>query len=726
MMLKKKIVIVVFLLWCFISQNPIAFAQKSSAKEYKFPDYSFEFVGNDRWENFNRKVFKFNLGLNKFAIRPVHILWSSIMPKYGMDRIKMATENIEYPIRLVSSLIQRDFESCKTETIRFFTNTIIGIGGLYDPAKSLLNIEPAVENMEQALASCKIKSGSYLVLPVINSTTWRGVLGKILDMALNPSSYIATPAMAIVKFGLLVNRTSFMQPLISLVESNFVDPYDIAKKMYGLEVYIRCKNLERIKLELDKSPIEVVKKDNDTSIAKVPAVEVKKAPVPFKEDKLVQTKVSSEIVIPDLLKGGTNIDEVLKDFSTEDFKLNADIHLEGYNPQNPVVDSMRTSLFDLPDVDESIWNELSLWNRSFSKKIKTSSVNFTEGKEDYRFRYILQKKKNSPVAIVYPSIGEGIMSSHSVLLAKLFYDKGYSVVIQGSHFQWSFVNSMPDGYKPGFPKKDAEILASLTSKILDKLQSKYECEFTEKVFIGTSFGALTSLFLGANEYENNTLGNTKIISICPPIELIYAMKQVDKNTQDWHNSSNDLKQKVAMTSAKVLKLYEMKDKIDENMEINSLPFSEEEGKLITGFVMHQKLSDLIFAIEKAPKNSKSSIYDLINRMDYQDYAEKYMLSNEDKNADDLAYETSLHSISGYLENSDNYKIYHSLTDYLTNKNQLKRLKQYSDKKLVLLDNGAHLGFLYRHEFIEDLKKSIDEVLNVENVDIIVPQLSFSK
>ena len=167
---------------------------------------------------------------------------------------------------------------------------------------------------------------------------------------------------------------------------------------------------------------------------------------------------------------------------------------------------MRTALFDLPGVDESVWNELSIWNRSFSKRIRTSSVNIVEGKDDYRFRYIMQKdKKISPVAIIYPSIGEGIMSSHSVLLAKIFYDEGYSVVIQGSHFQWEFVKSMPDGYKPGLPSKDAENLRLVTTKILDKLSEKYGCEFKDKVFIGTSFGALTALFLGDKEYKNNTL-----------------------------------------------------------------------------------------------------------------------------------------------------------------------------------------------------------------------------
>ena len=35
----------------------------------------------------------------------------------------------------------------------------------------------------------------------------------------------------------------------------------------------------------------------------------------------------------------------------------------------------------------------------------------------------MQKDKNSPVAIIYPSIGEGIMSYHSVVLAKLFFEE---------------------------------------------------------------------------------------------------------------------------------------------------------------------------------------------------------------------------------------------------------------------------------------------------------------
>ncbi|MBR6723480.1 VacJ family lipoprotein [bacterium] len=703
-MFKKGLVVFLIFLSLFINSGCVVLAT-----ETKYPDYTQEFLGEDKHENINRKVHNFNLGLNKYIIKPIHILWASLMPQYGMDRIYSATQNIEFPIRLVSSLLQKDFETSKNETVRFFTNTVLGLGGMFDPAKHIFKIEQSKENMEQALSGCKMKSGPYFVLPILSFVSSRGILGKILDVALNPASYIISPVLAFVKAGLMVNKTSFMQPFLSMLESTYADSYDIAKKMFGVETFIKCANLDRV--DVTQNLFVKVKEEElvqaEEQVKSANQVKVKKEEKLPNEEKIVKIEVSSEI-IPDLLYGGANIDDIAtSNFEAKEFKLVPDIKLKGYNPQNPVVDSMRTSLFNVPDVNKSIWNELSIWNRSFAQRIKTSSVNLCEGREDYDFKYILQPnadKEKSPLVIIYPSIGEGVNSSHSVLFAKLFYDAGYSVIIQGSHFQWEFVKSMPATYRPGLPAQDAENLRPLTGKIIEHLSKKYSREFGQKVFIGTSFGALTSLFVAAKESNENTLGDAKFISICPPIELIYAMRQVDKNSEDWNNSPEDFKQKVAETAAKVLQLFDVKNEIDS--PINNLPFTEEEGKLITGFIMHQKLSDLVYTMEKSRERKPAEIYSRINNMGYEDYTKHYLLSVEDNSCDDLSYETSLHSIASYLQNNDNYKIYHSMNDYLTNSHQLKKLREYANDKLVLIDNGAHLGFLYRHEFIEDLKNTI--------------------
>ena len=133
----KKFIILMTLLLCTIANTN---ASELVKQQSKYPDYSYMYLGADKFEKINRKIFNFNLGLNKYAIRPVHILWSSIMPEYGIDRIHSAYKNIEYPKRLVSSLIQKDFKTSGTETVRFLANTTIGLGGLFDPAKSLFHI----------------------------------------------------------------------------------------------------------------------------------------------------------------------------------------------------------------------------------------------------------------------------------------------------------------------------------------------------------------------------------------------------------------------------------------------------------------------------------------------------------------------------------------------------------------------------------------------------------
>ena len=719
--MRGRILFVNFIIFGVCGICNAGFAQELPRSDCRYPDYVYEYLGGDRFESFNRKMFNFNSGLNKYAIRPVHILWASIMPKYGMDRIKGVATNIEYPARLVSSLIQRDFEASKNETLRFLANTTIGLGGMYDPAKRFFKIMPSDETMEQAFAKCSVKSGPYIVVPVLSGTNPRGLLGRGLDAALNPSCYIATPVLAMVKAGLLVNKTSYMQPFINMVESNFADPYDISRKFYGVESYIKLKNYDRKdildnaveeinnqeavdKFDFDKEP-ELVNEDIENNLDSRNLSENN----PSEKSVSVASEASEgeKLSITDIVNAGDRIDEVvLNSYRDENSKLMADELLFDYNPQNPVTDSMRTALFELPGVDESIWAEISIWNRCFAKRIKTASVNIEQERVDYKFRYILQKKtKNSPLVIIFPSIGEGIMSSHSVLLAKFFYDAGYSAVILGSAFQWEFAKSMPKGYYPGVPSVDADYLKIVTQKAIEVLQNKYKYNFTDRIVIGTSFGALTALFLADKEFRNNTLNISKYISICPPVELIYAMKQVDKIADNWNKNPDNLKDRVALTASKIIQLSNQKDN-DKDFKIDRLPFTEYEAKLITGFVMHQKLSDLVYTIESENITDKKELYLKINNTSFEDYAEKYLLKGDFNEIDDLEYITSLHSISDYLKNADNYIIFHSVNDYLTNSQQLKKLKLYTGKKSLYLDNGAHLGFMYREEFLSLLKSEI--------------------
>ena len=589
------------------------------------------------------------------------------MPKYGMDRIKSACNNLEYPKRCVSCLLQRDFKSSGKETVRFLTNSTLGLGGLYDPAKKFFKIEQKQEDMEQVLASYKLRKGPYIVLPIIPPSNTRGVVGKILDCPLDPALYVIGPVTLIVKAGMTVNKSADMLSLMKSIENTYADPYDITKKLYGMDNFIKNSNLDR-------------------------------------KEVLAQIVNSQN---PSLPPESSSIPDVEKRFVTAPPKeLKPDITLSDYNPQGPVADSMRTALFEVPDLDNSIWSEMSIWNRSFSKRIKSGAVSIAENKPKCKYRYILQKDKKAPLAIIYPSIGEGVMSHHSVVLAKIFYDEGYSVLIQSSNFQWEFVKSMPQGYKPGLPAQDAEYLRIVTGKIVDSLKSRYGCDFNGKIMVGTSFGAFTGLFVAAKEEVDNTLGISKFISINPPIEAFYALSQLDRNCEEWNKDPNNIKMRAAVTAGKILQVTKSFADENEREKIEALPFSEDEAKLIVGFVMRQKLSDVIFAIENVSTARKTDIYNTINNMSYQDYVAKYIIADKIKEVNQLSYDTSLYSISDFIKNSDKYKIYHTLDDYFVSPRQLAWLRKLSSNRTVLLNNGSHLGFLYRKEFQDSLKNDI--------------------
>lgn len=655
-MSKRKISLSLGVVLVLLGLNSACFCmEEAKVEKNKYPDYAYEFNGQDKFESFNRKMFMFNLKANKYVLRPMNIVWASIMPKYGMDRLKNCYTNIEYPKRVTSCLLQKDFKSSGKETVRFVINSTIGLGGMFDPAKSKFNIEPKQEDMEQALSKYKIAKGPLLVLPFASPNNIRGYAGKVFDYSLNPASYFIGPVPMMVKAGFMANRTSYAQGLLRTLEGTFADPYDIARKLYGIDNYIKNSNLDR-------------------------------------------RDVLAEIV------DGQNIPKIENHELPKELKT--DIKLDDYEPQCPIVDSMRTSMFEVPDLNKSMWSDLSVWNRSFSKKVKTSAVNIVPDREKYKYRYILQKDKNAPVAIIYPSIGEGVFSHHSVVFAKIFYDQGYSVIIQGSSFQWEFVKSAPADYRPGLPERDASYVRLATSKILEQLSEKEKIEPSEKIVVGTSFGALTALFVGAIEEKENILNISKYISISPPIDLFFALRKLDTNAAIWNQNQDDLKKRTAVVAGKIVQISQNIADKDPTNDPKTLPFTEEEGQFTIDFIMKQKLSDVIFTIENVSKCKKTDVYKQINDMNFNDYLEKYLATSVNKPMSELNQKMSLYSISDFLATSDKYKVYEAMDDYFINQKQLGWLKKTGSNKVVVLNNGSHLGFLYRKEFQDSLKTEI--------------------
>ncbi len=142
----------------------------------------------DPYETQNRKVHAFNRGLDKTLVRPAARGYSTILPDEIEDSVGSFAENLGQPSVVVNSLLQGDLRGAGLSTVRFLTNSTLGIGGLFDAATEL-NVPRHDTDFGETLYTWGVGEGAYVELPLLGPSTQRDTAGKVVDLFTNPLSY---------------------------------------------------------------------------------------------------------------------------------------------------------------------------------------------------------------------------------------------------------------------------------------------------------------------------------------------------------------------------------------------------------------------------------------------------------------------------------------------------------------------------------------------------------
>ncbi len=143
---------------------------------------------NDPFENFNRASFELNNQLDKALFRPLAQAYLKI-PEDGRDSIGNLIDHYQSPVDLANAILQGQQERSGDILGRFLLNSIIGIGGIFDPA-GYLGIPKVSEDFGQTLATWGVESGPYIVAPVFGPSNPRDLFGRGVDVFLDPLTYI--------------------------------------------------------------------------------------------------------------------------------------------------------------------------------------------------------------------------------------------------------------------------------------------------------------------------------------------------------------------------------------------------------------------------------------------------------------------------------------------------------------------------------------------------------
>jgi len=156
-------------------------------------DDSTDLSATDPYEGFNRKIHDTNLVLDRNLLRPVAKGYDLITPALVKHLLGNGFSHLDLPADFANYLIQGDIDSALETLGRFTINTVLGAGGLLDPATEF-GLPKEDTDFGITLGRHGVDEGTYWIVPLFGPTTSRDAVGSLVDIALSPTTYLGVVA----------------------------------------------------------------------------------------------------------------------------------------------------------------------------------------------------------------------------------------------------------------------------------------------------------------------------------------------------------------------------------------------------------------------------------------------------------------------------------------------------------------------------------------------------
>jgi phospholipid-binding lipoprotein MlaA len=177
---------------------------------------------DDPWEPYNRSVYAFNRGVDRAVLRPVARGYDRITPDPVKSGVGNFFRNLRSPIIMANLLVQGRGADLESEFQRFFTNTVYGVGGLFDLA-SEAGIENNDADFGQTLAGWGWEDSRFFMLPLLGPSTVRDAVGTGVGAV---GDYPTRVALDKGSYGLLGLRIIDTRVALLPLDRELADAYD--------------------------------------------------------------------------------------------------------------------------------------------------------------------------------------------------------------------------------------------------------------------------------------------------------------------------------------------------------------------------------------------------------------------------------------------------------------------------------------------------------------------
>jgi phospholipid-binding lipoprotein MlaA len=143
----------------------------------------------DPLEPYNRAMFTFNDKADQFVMKPVATAYHTVTPSFVQTGVGNFFGNLGDVWTGINDILQGKFSYGGSDFLRFGVNTTFGIAGLFDIGTAI-GIQKRNRDFGETLGTWGVKSGPYVVLPLLGSSTLRDTVALPVDYSGSPWDYV--------------------------------------------------------------------------------------------------------------------------------------------------------------------------------------------------------------------------------------------------------------------------------------------------------------------------------------------------------------------------------------------------------------------------------------------------------------------------------------------------------------------------------------------------------
>ena len=333
----------------------------------------------------------------------------------------------------------------------------------------------------------------------------------------------------------------------------------------------------------------------------------------------------------------------------------------------------------------------------------------------------------APLIFLIAGTGSGYSSPRLDYLKRVFWQAGMHVIVLSSPTNHDFIAAASRSGLPGLGLSDARDLHTAMSLAAEHARERKNLQITEYRMAGFSLGALNAAFVAHLDQSLQQFHFTRTLLLNPPVDLYASIQRLDAlaRTQLDGVSSGDsfyehIFQKLARYFAESGGT-DIESGLFYGIQSSDNALTDAELAMLIGAVFRFAAADLNFMADLITEGGRyapadealkvsTSLTPYLRRAlfcDFSCYLETQLWpvwqdANQGKSIDDMAWDTSLYSITSFLRDNPNIAALTNADDFILTADNYRFITETFGERALIYPHGGHGGNLQHRDVVASM------------------------